>query len=183
MNSDRELTLESLWCVGVPACRDYPMTLPQSGWFANHSMSFNRRSYVICAFTYHIVELVFVLSYIWSHVWWSIEYSGTRCRDYYLIPQRFVRVAPANQSSQNPQVMERGGGPSGNERGGRLHTWDGNGPFRQPHHMRPCGPWHSPAPSREARNLCISAPAEVWTRDPGSDTTVRAAPLWSGGRS
>jgi hypothetical protein len=31
---------------------------------------------------------VFVLSYIRSHVWGSIVYSGTRRGDYYLIPQR-----------------------------------------------------------------------------------------------
>jgi hypothetical protein len=46
------------WLVGIP------MTLPWSGWFANHSESFIHFSYVICAFTYCIVELVFVLSYI-----------------------------------------------------------------------------------------------------------------------
>jgi hypothetical protein len=66
------------------------MTLPQSGWFANHSKSFIHFSYVICAFTYRIVELVFVLSYMWSRVWWSIEYSGTWCGDYYVIPQRLT---------------------------------------------------------------------------------------------
>jgi hypothetical protein len=43
--------------------------------------------HVICAFTYHIVELVFVLSYIRSRVLGSIEYSGTRCGDYHLIPR------------------------------------------------------------------------------------------------
>jgi hypothetical protein len=36
--------------------------------FANHSKSFICCSYVISAFTYHIVELVFVLSYIRSCV-------------------------------------------------------------------------------------------------------------------
>jgi hypothetical protein len=55
-------------------------------------MSFIHFSYVICAFTYHIVELVFVLSYIWSCVWGSIEYSGTRCGDYYLIPRRLTAL-------------------------------------------------------------------------------------------
>jgi hypothetical protein len=45
-----------------------PMTLPQSGRFANYSKSFIRFSYVICAFTYYIVELVFVLSDIRSRV-------------------------------------------------------------------------------------------------------------------
>jgi hypothetical protein len=35
---------------------------------ANHSESFIRCSYVICAFTYRIVELVFVLSNIRSSV-------------------------------------------------------------------------------------------------------------------
>ena len=74
------------WLVGIP------VTLPQSGWFTNHSKSFIHFSYVICAFTYHIVELVFVFSYIWSHVWGSIEYSGTRCGDYYLIPQRLTAL-------------------------------------------------------------------------------------------
>jgi hypothetical protein len=92
MNSNRERTLESLWCIGILACRDYPMTLPQSGWFTNHSKSFIRCSYVICAFTYRIVELVFVLSYIRSHVWGSIEYSGTWCGDYYLIPRRLTTL-------------------------------------------------------------------------------------------
>jgi hypothetical protein len=69
-----------------------PMTLPQSGWFANHSKSFIHFPYVICAFIYHIVELVFVLSFIRSRVWGSIEYSGTRCGDYYLIPQRLTAL-------------------------------------------------------------------------------------------
>jgi hypothetical protein len=68
VNSDSEPTLESLWCIGVPACQDYPTILTQSGRFANHSKSFIRCSYVICAFTYRIVELVFVLLYIWSRV-------------------------------------------------------------------------------------------------------------------
>jgi hypothetical protein len=68
------------------------MTLPQSGWFTNHSKSFIHFSYVICAFTYRIVELVFALSYIRSCVWGSIEYSGTRCDDYYLIPQRLIAL-------------------------------------------------------------------------------------------
>jgi hypothetical protein len=63
------------------------MTLPQSGWFANHSKSFIGCSYVICAFTYRTVELVFFLSYIRSHVWGAIKYSGTRCGHYYLIPR------------------------------------------------------------------------------------------------
>jgi hypothetical protein len=85
-----EPTLESLWCIGVLAYRDYPTTLPRSGWFANHSKSFILCSYVICAFTYRTVELVFVLSYIWSRVWGAIEYSGTRCGDYYLIPRRLT---------------------------------------------------------------------------------------------
>jgi hypothetical protein len=69
-----------------------PVTLPQSGWFTNHSKSFIRFSYVICAFTYRIVELGFVLSYIRSCVWGSIEYSGTRCGDYYMIPQRLTTL-------------------------------------------------------------------------------------------
>jgi hypothetical protein len=69
-----------------------PTTLPRNGWFANHSKSFICFSHVICAFTYRIVELVFVLSYIWSHVWGSIEYSGTQCGDYYLIPQRLTAL-------------------------------------------------------------------------------------------
>jgi hypothetical protein len=86
-NSNREPTLKSLCCIGVLACWDYRTILPWSGWSANHSMSFIHCSYVICAFTYRIVELIFVLSYIQSRVWWAIEYSGTRCGDYYLIPQ------------------------------------------------------------------------------------------------
>jgi hypothetical protein len=35
---------------------------------------------------------VFVLSYIRSRVWGSIKYSGTRCGDYYLIPQRLTAL-------------------------------------------------------------------------------------------
>jgi hypothetical protein len=63
-------------------------TLPQSWWFAIHS----KCSYVICVFTYCIVELVFVLSYIWSRVWGSIEYSGTRCGDYLSILRRLTAL-------------------------------------------------------------------------------------------
>jgi hypothetical protein len=92
MNSDRKPTLESLWCIGISACRHYPTTLPWSGWLANHSKSFIHCSYVIGAFTYHIVEFVFVLSYIWSRVWGSIEYTGTRCGDYYLIPRTLTAL-------------------------------------------------------------------------------------------
>jgi hypothetical protein len=92
MNSDGKPTLKSLGCIGVPACRDYPMILPHSGWFANHSKSFICCSYVICAFTYRIVELVFVWFYIWSRVWGSIKYSGTQCGDYYLIPRRLTTL-------------------------------------------------------------------------------------------
>jgi hypothetical protein len=62
--------VSGFWLVRVP------MTLPWSGCFANHSKSFIHFSYVICAFTYHIVELVLVLSYIRSRVGGSIEYSG-----------------------------------------------------------------------------------------------------------
>jgi hypothetical protein len=76
--------VSGFWLVGIPT------TLPQSGWFTNHSKSFIHFSYVICAFTYHILELMFVLSYIWFRVWGSIKYSGTRCGDYYLIPQRLT---------------------------------------------------------------------------------------------
>jgi hypothetical protein len=68
------------------------MTLPRSGWFAHHSKSFIRWSYAICAFTYRIVELVFVLSYIWFPVWGAIEYSGTWCGDYYFIPRRLTAL-------------------------------------------------------------------------------------------
>jgi hypothetical protein len=64
------------------------MTLPQSGWLDNHSKSFIHFSYVICVFTCRIVELVFVLTYIQFRVWLSIECSGTRCGDYYLIKQK-----------------------------------------------------------------------------------------------
>jgi hypothetical protein len=69
-----------------------PVTLPRSGWFINHSKSFIHFSYVICAFTYRIVALVFVLLYIRSHVWGSIEYSGTQCGDCYLIPRRLTTL-------------------------------------------------------------------------------------------
>jgi hypothetical protein len=92
MNSDREPTLDSLWCIRVPACQDYPMTLPRSGWFANHGKSFICCSYVIYAFTYRIVELVFLLSYIRSRVRGSIEYSGTQYGDYYLMPRRLTSL-------------------------------------------------------------------------------------------
>jgi hypothetical protein len=64
----------------------------RSGWFINHRKSFIRFSYVLCAFTYRIVELVFVLSYIRSCVWGSIEYSGTQCGDYYMIPWRLTAL-------------------------------------------------------------------------------------------
>jgi hypothetical protein len=69
-----------------------PTTIPRSVWFTNHSKSFIRFSYVVCSFTYHIRELVFVLSYIQSRVWGSIKYSGIRCGDYYLIPQRLTAL-------------------------------------------------------------------------------------------
>jgi hypothetical protein len=42
--------------------------------------------------TYRITELVFVLSYIRSRVWGSIEYSGNRCGNYYLIPWRLTAL-------------------------------------------------------------------------------------------
>jgi hypothetical protein len=74
------------WLVGIP------MTLPRSGSFTNHIKSFIRFSYVICVFTHCIVELVFALSYIRSHVWWSIEYSGTRCGDYSFIPRKLTAL-------------------------------------------------------------------------------------------
>jgi hypothetical protein len=35
---------------------------------------------------------MFVLSYIWSRVSGSIEYSGTCCGDYYLIPRRLTAL-------------------------------------------------------------------------------------------
>jgi hypothetical protein len=78
--------VSGFWLVGIPT------TLSWSGWFTNHSKSFIHFSYFICAFTYCIVELVLVLSYIWSRVWGSIEYSGTRCGDYYLIPRRLTAL-------------------------------------------------------------------------------------------
>jgi hypothetical protein len=77
-NSDRGPTLKSLWCVGVLPCQDYHTTLPRNGWFTNHSKSFIHFSNVICAFTNHIVELVFVLSYIRCHVWGSIESAQSK---------------------------------------------------------------------------------------------------------
>jgi hypothetical protein len=73
-----------------------PTTLPQVWWFANHSKWFIHFSYVICAFTYCIVELLFVLSYIRFHVWGSIEYSGTWCGDYYLIARRLTALIRQN---------------------------------------------------------------------------------------
>jgi hypothetical protein len=35
---------------------------------------------------------MFALSYIWSHVCRSIEYSGTRCGDYHSIPRRLTAL-------------------------------------------------------------------------------------------
>jgi hypothetical protein len=35
---------------------------------------------------------VFVLSYIWSRVLGAIEYSGTHCGDYYMIPRRLTTL-------------------------------------------------------------------------------------------
>jgi hypothetical protein len=35
---------------------------------------------------------VFILSYIRSHVGGSIEYSGTQCGDYYLMPRRLTAL-------------------------------------------------------------------------------------------
>jgi hypothetical protein len=78
--------VSGFWLVRIPK------TLAQSGWFANHSKSFIHFSYVICAFIYCIVELVFVLSYIWSRVWGSIEYSGTQCGNYHSIPRRLTAL-------------------------------------------------------------------------------------------
>jgi hypothetical protein len=72
--------------VGIPAI------LTRSGWFVNHSKSFIHFSYVICAFSYRILELVFVLSYIWSRVWGEIKCSGAWCGDYYLIPRRLTAL-------------------------------------------------------------------------------------------
>jgi hypothetical protein len=51
------------------------MTFPQSGWFANHGKLSNHFSYVICAFTYHMVESDIVLLYIQSHVWSSMQWD------------------------------------------------------------------------------------------------------------
>jgi hypothetical protein len=56
-----------------------PKTLPRSGWFVNHSKLSNHFSYVICAFTYHMVESDIVLLYIQSHVWGGHLCSGTQC--------------------------------------------------------------------------------------------------------
>jgi hypothetical protein len=88
---DRKLTLEYLCCIEILACRDtHDIT---TVWvFSNHSKSLIRFSYVICPFTYCIVELVFVLSFIRSRVWGSIEYSGTWCGNYYLIPRRLTTL-------------------------------------------------------------------------------------------
>ncbi len=48
--------------------------------------------YVIYLFTYRMVESDIVLLYIWSCVWGSIEYSGTQCGNYYLIPHRLTAL-------------------------------------------------------------------------------------------
>jgi hypothetical protein len=79
-------SISGSWLIRIPT------TLPQSGWFINHSKSFIHFSYVICTFTYRIVQLVFVLLYVRSCVWGSIEYSGTQCGDYYLIPWRLTAL-------------------------------------------------------------------------------------------
>jgi hypothetical protein len=50
----------------------------------------------MCAFTYHIVELVFVLSYIRSRVLGSIKYSETQCGEYYLIPRSLTALIGQN---------------------------------------------------------------------------------------
>jgi hypothetical protein len=67
---------ESLYSspLGVSGFRlvEIPMTLPQSGWFANHSKLSNHFSYSICAFTYRMIESDIVLLYIRSHVWGNI---------------------------------------------------------------------------------------------------------------
>jgi hypothetical protein len=52
------------------------MTLPQSGGFTNQSKLSNHFSYVICAFTYRMVESDIVLRYIWSRVWGIIYAVG-----------------------------------------------------------------------------------------------------------
>jgi hypothetical protein len=49
-------------------------------------------SLMLFVFTYHIIELVFVVSYIWSCVWGSIEYSWTWCGDYNLISRRLTAL-------------------------------------------------------------------------------------------
>jgi hypothetical protein len=67
---------ESLWGVSRFRLVRIPTTLPQSGWFANHSKLSNHFSYVICAFTYQVVESDIVLLYIWSHVWGIIYAVG-----------------------------------------------------------------------------------------------------------
>jgi hypothetical protein len=82
--------VSGFWLVGIP------VTLLWCGWFANHTKSFIHFSYVICAFIYRIVELVFVLSYIRSHVWGSIKYSGIWCGNYYLIPRRLTTLTRRN---------------------------------------------------------------------------------------
>jgi hypothetical protein len=75
MNSNREPTLESLWCIGIPACRD-AHNITSEWMIYNHSKLSNHFSYVICAFTYRMVELDIVLLYIWSHVWGIIYVVG-----------------------------------------------------------------------------------------------------------
>jgi hypothetical protein len=52
------------------------MTLPQSGGFINHSKLSNHFSYLICAFTYRMVESNIVLLYIRSRVWGIIYAVG-----------------------------------------------------------------------------------------------------------
>jgi hypothetical protein len=52
------------------------MTLPRSGRFANHSKLSNHFSYVICAFTYHMVESDILLLYIRFRVWGFIYAMG-----------------------------------------------------------------------------------------------------------
>jgi hypothetical protein len=65
------------------------MTLPRSGGFANHSKSFIHFSYVICVFTYRIVELV-VVEFIWFAPLSIVFSSGGEVSraNYFITPYR-----------------------------------------------------------------------------------------------
>jgi hypothetical protein len=61
------LSSSTLGEVGVPTYQDDSASMPQIWEFTYHSKLSNHFSYVICAFTYRMVESDVLLLYIWSH--------------------------------------------------------------------------------------------------------------------